>query len=163
MQPTNTKVWYKQFWPWFLIFVPFSSMVLSFTMMTLAFTGEDSMVIDDYYKEGRGINIKLQKIENAKALNIVTSALITAQGIEVSFLSGQPEDGQALTLDFFHSTQKHKDFAVTLLRDANGIYRAPLQRDIPGKWKLSLHPVNSPWKIQKVVHLPKDQPFELKP
>jgi hypothetical protein len=163
MQSDIQKVWYKQFWPWFLIIVPLTSMVLSFTMMNLAFTGEDSMVIDDYYKEGRAINLKIQKLQQAQNLNISTKTQVFSDYVEVIFISGEPENGEALTLDFFHSTQKFKDFSVTLFRDANGVYRAPLTEDILGKWQLSLHPFNENWKIQKVVSLPQTSPFDLKP
>ena len=163
MQSDIPKVWYKQFWPWFLIIVPLTSMVLSFTMMNLAFTGKDSMVIDDYYKEGRGINPKIKKLQQAKVLNISTKTQVFTDYVEVSFISGEPENGEALILDFFHSTQKFKDFSVTLLRDANGVYRAPLTEDMLGKWQLSLHPFNEDWKIQKVVSLPQTNPFDLKP
>lgn len=163
MQSDIQKVWYKQFWPWFLIIVPLTSMILSFTMMNLAFTGEDSMVIDDYYKEGRAINLKIQKLQQAQNLNISTKTQVFSDYVEVIFISGEPENGEALTLDFFHSTQKFKDFSVTLFRDANGVYRAPLTEDILGKWQLSLHPFNENWKIQKVVSLPQTSPFDLKP
>jgi hypothetical protein len=132
-------------------------------MLNLAFTGEDSMVIDDYYKEGRGINLKIQKLQQAKILNISTSVQIFSDYVEVSFVSGIPENGEALILDFFHSTQKFKDFSVTLLRDANGIYRAPLTTDVSGKWRLSLHPIDENWKIQKMISLTQSIPFELKP
>ncbi|WP_297816513.1 FixH family protein [uncultured Paraglaciecola sp.] len=162
MQSDIQKVWYKQFWPWFLIIVPLTSMVLSFTMMNLAFTGEDSMVIDDYYKEGRAINLKIQKLQQAQNLNISTKTQVFSDYVEVIFISGEPENGEALTLDFFHSTQKFKDFSVTLFRDANGVYRAPLTEDILGKWQLSLHPFNENWKIQQVVSLPQTSPFDLK-
>ena len=163
MQSDIPKIWYKQFWPWFLIIVPLTSMVLSFTMMNLAFTGEDSMVIDDYYKEGRAINFKIQKLQQAKVLNISTKTQVFSDYVEVTFMSGIPESGEALILDFFHSTQEFKDFSVTLLRDANGVYRAPLTSDASGKWKLSLHPLDENWKIQKVVKLPQSSPFDLKP
>lgn len=163
MQSDIPKKWYKQFWPWFLIVVPFSSMVLSFTMMNFAFNSEDSMVIDDYYKEGKGINLNLQKLQQAKVLNISTQAQILSDSIEVTFISGAPQKGAALTLDFYHSTQKFKDFSVTLLRDANGIYRAPLTADVSGKWQLSLHPFDESWKIQKVIALPQSNAFDLKP
>lgn len=163
MKSDTPKIWYKQFWPWFLIIVPLSSMVLSFTMMTLAFTGEDSMVIDDYYKEGRGINLKIQKLQQAKILNIATKVQVLSDYIEVTFVSGEAENGEALTLDFFHSTQAFKDFSVTLLRDANGTYRAPLSHKVMGKWHISLHPFDESWKIQKVVSLPQNSPFDLKP
>jgi hypothetical protein len=163
MQSDIIKVWYKQFWPWFLIIVPITSMVLSFSMMGLAFNGEDSMVIDDYYKEGRAINLKIKKFEKAKLLNISTRTQIFSDYVEVIFMSGSPESDGALTLDFFHSTQKFKDFSVVLLRDANGIYRAPLAADVSGKWQLSLHPFDENWKIQKVVTLPQTKSFVLKP
>ncbi|MFT4810458.1 MAG: hypothetical protein ACI9LX_003825 [Paraglaciecola sp.] len=138
-------------------------MVLSFTMMNLAFTGKDSMVIDDYYKEGRVINLKIKKLQQAKILNISTKTQVFADYVEVIFISGEPENGEALILDFYHSTQKFKDFSVTVLRDANGVYRAPLTDDMLGKWQLSLHPFNEDWKIQKVVSLPQKNPFDLKP
>lgn len=163
MQSDTPKIWYKQFWPWFLIVVPLSSMVLSFTMMNLAFNTEDSMVIDDYYKEGRGINLQIQKLQQAKVLNIATKTQVLADSVEVTFISGAADNGEALTLDFYHSTQKFKDFSVTLLRDANGIYRAPLSSDVSGKWKLSLHPFDENWKIQKVVSLPQTNAFDLNP
>ncbi|MDU0355093.1 FixH family protein [Paraglaciecola aquimarina] len=104
MQPTKSLAWYKQFWPWFLIIVPLTSMILSFTMMHLAFNTDDSMVIDDYYKEGKGINVKLQAIQKAKELGIVTQMSISQHDVEVNFLSGKPENGEALILDFHHST-----------------------------------------------------------
>jgi hypothetical protein len=163
MQSTETQPWYRQFWPWFLIIVPLTSMVLSFTMMYLAFTNEDSMVIDDYYKEGKGINVKLQAIENAKQLNIVTLTKIADQTIELSFVSGEPTNGEALTLDFLHSTQEHKDFSVNLFKDASGVYRAPYESDITGKWRISLHPFNRSWKVQKTISFPKQTAFEFKP
>lgn len=163
MKSKDQVVWYKQFWPWFLIIVPLTSMVLSFTMMYLAFTNEDSMVIDDYYKEGKGINVQLQKIQKAKDLHINTSVLINLQNIELTFVSGEPSNGQAIILDFYHATQEHKDFTVSLFKDAKGIYRAPIDADITGKWKISLHPFEQSWKIQKTISLPRASKFELAP
>ncbi|MFT2090863.1 FixH family protein [Paraglaciecola sp. 2405UD69-4] len=163
MQSTPSKIWYKQFWPWFLIFVPLMSMVLSFTMMRLAFNSEDSMVVDDYYKEGKGINLKFQKVENAKNLNIKTSIEISSDYAAITFLAGAPTQGEVLTLNFFHATQDFKDFSVTLLRDAKGVYRAPLEQDVTGKWQITLQPFDESWKIQKVVTLPRAAAFEFNP
>jgi hypothetical protein len=83
MQSDTPKIWYKQFWPWFLIVVPLTSMVLSFSMLRLAFTGEDSMVIDDYYKEGRGINLKIQKLQKLKYFQITLKSLLLAELLPV--------------------------------------------------------------------------------
>ncbi len=48
--------WYKQFWPWFLIAVPLITLVMGGVLLKLAISTEDSLVVDDYYKEGKAIN-----------------------------------------------------------------------------------------------------------
>jgi uncharacterized protein len=130
MQAAEKQPWYKQFWPWFLIFLPVCSMVLSFNMLRLAMNTEDSLVQDDYYNEGRAINLSIEKVELAKQLGIQTQILVTEKDITLTVLQGQFADGSALTLDFFHATQDFKDFNIVLLKDAKGLYRASLDKPL---------------------------------
>lgn len=155
--------WYKQFWPWFIIAVPALSMVLSITMMTLAINTTDSMVNDDYYKEGKGINLQLSKIQEARAQNIKTQLSITPNNVSVTFISGVPQGGEAIELEFFHATLIDRDFKVLLTKDGNGVYRAQINNDIVGKWKLSLHPYNQQWKIVKNISFPINQSVDFNP
>ena len=138
-------------------------MVLSFNMIRLALTTEHSLVVDEYYKEGRGINMQLTKIQEARAKGIRTKLLVADGNIELLFESGLPESGEALALDFQHATLERKDFSVLLVRDANGVYRATTDNAINGKWKLSLHPVNEQWKIKQSVSLPRQDAFDFNP
>ena len=163
MSSSKAKPWYKQFWPWFLIVIPLTSMVLSFTMIHFAYNTEDSLVIDEYYKEGRGINMQLTKIQEAKAKGITTSLSVVDGSIELRFKSGLPESAEALALDFQHATLEKKDFSVLLVRDANGIYRATTDNDVNGKWKLSLHPIDQQWRIQQTLSLPRQEAFSFNP
>ena len=48
MEKTDTKPWYKYFWPWFLIAVPLSSFVMAYFLVNFAANTEDSLVVDDY-------------------------------------------------------------------------------------------------------------------
>ncbi|MDF2180163.1 FixH family protein [Aliiglaciecola sp. CAU 1673] len=155
--------WYKQFWPWFLISIPLISIVLSFTMLHLATSGQDSMVIDDYYKEGKAINMRLQEIEHAKSLGIDARLLIDEQSVRLWFENGKPTNGAALTLIFHHPTLAEKDFTLMLTQDANGRYSAPLPQSIDGKWKLTLVPFDKSWKVQQDIGLPQIAPIVVKP
>ncbi|MET1219592.1 MAG: FixH family protein [Glaciecola sp.] len=159
----DNKPWYKYFWPWFLICVPLTSMIFTANYVKLALSGEDSLVVDDYYKEGRGINARLDKIERAKRLTITTDLFITDNSVSVNFLTGAPKTGEALNLHFYHVTLDTKDFSVLLTRDANGIYRATLPNDVSGKWRISMTPLDEVWKIQRTVQLPQRQPFSFNP
>jgi uncharacterized protein len=163
MQAAEKQPWYKQFWPWFLIFLPVCSMVLSFNMLRLAMNTEDSLVQDDYYNEGRAINLSIEKVELAKQLGIQTQILVTEKDITLTVLQGQFADGSALTLDFFHATQDFKDFNIVLLKDAKGLYRASLDKPLEGKWHVSLHPHDNQWKIQQVISLPQQTPIVFNP
>jgi hypothetical protein len=41
---TDTKSWYRQFWPWFLIALPATSVVFSFATLYIAVSGADEVV-----------------------------------------------------------------------------------------------------------------------
>lgn len=163
MQEQDTKPWYKQFWPWFLIAIPLSSLIVGSQVIRLATDGTNSLVVDDYYKEGKTINSRLDKIEAAKALNMSTELSVLNDQIALRFLSGAPESGEALKLDFFHATLEAKDFAVFLTQDASGVYRYSDTLDVKGKWRIRLTPIDESWKIQKRVNLPQQKAFEFNP
>ncbi|MCC2604009.1 FixH family protein [Planctobacterium marinum] len=146
--------WYKQFWPWFLITIPAISMVLGFTIVYLAVTSENSMVSDDYYKEGKAINQSISKKRMAKQLNLVAALTLQENRIYVTFQQALPPDAAALKLDFFHATLQDKDFFVMLTRNAEGVYSGELRNETKGKWRLTLTPFDESWKIRKTVSLP---------
>lgn len=163
MTHSPTIVWYKQFWPWFLITIPALSMVLSFSMLTLAINTDDSLVVDEYYKEGKAINLQLDKVKKARKLGIDTQLSIIDNRIAINFTSGAPASGEALHLDFYHATLESKDFNLLLTQDAAGIYRAQAEIPITGKWNVTLTPLDSSWKVSKPLMLPRSEPIPFKP
>ena len=52
----DSQPWYRQFWPWFLIALPATVVVAGLTTWWIAAHKADSLVVDDYYKEGLAIN-----------------------------------------------------------------------------------------------------------
>ncbi|NMH61036.1 FixH family protein [Alteromonas ponticola] len=146
--------WYKQFWPWFLITIPLASFAMGFLILHLATNTTDSLVVDDYYKEGKAINARLDKIEEARRQKISTKLVIRDGSIALSFLSGMPRSGEALKLTFYHVTLKAKDVSLLLSQDANGVYRGFSESSLDGKWKITLMPMDESWKIQQTITLP---------
>ena len=164
MNSSTSAPWYKHFWPWFLIAVPTSSLIVGSMVIYLANTTSDSLVVDDYYKEGKAINANLDKEIRAKYLNISTDLLISEGGsVRLQFHSGIPKTGEALTLNLYHVTLKDRDMQTILTRDANGIYRGTFEQQIEGKWQASLLPFDQEWKIQQTVYLPQARPFAFNP
>ncbi|MEH6712444.1 MAG: FixH family protein [Paraglaciecola polaris] len=160
---TENKKWYKQFWPWFLITIPVCSMILSFNMLRFAFDGQDAMVVDDYYKQGKAINISLEKVQKAKDLMIETLLTVDQQQVSLRFISGAPQSGAALRLAFYHVTQAPKDQVIDLFRDAQGVYRGIAEHDLTGKWQVALTPHDQTWKVQQTLSLPQTDSITFKP
>ncbi|MCV2884210.1 FixH family protein [Aestuariibacter sp. AA17] len=163
MKELNTRPWYKQFWPWFLISIPFASVILSTTMMHLATNGQDTLVIDDYYKEGKGINLQLIKYQEAKVRGIKADLTVSSDSVALRFNAGAPDTAEALVLDFHHATIAKNDFELLLSKDASGNYRASLDRPITGKWRVTLHPLDTEWKITHKLTFPREDVIAFDP
>ena len=163
MEKTDTKPWYKYFWPWFLIAVPVSSFVMAYFLVNFAANTEDSLAIDDYYKEGKAINASMAKVEEAQRLRIMTDLTVNDGQIALEFHSGIPSTGNALKLNFYHVTLQEKDFSLLLTRDAKGIYRGFTEQDTNGKWRVSLTPIDDSWKVQQEISLPRKDKIRFVP
>lgn len=155
--------WYKQFWPWFFILVPVITLMMGGLMLYLAINTQDSLVVDDYYKEGRTINASLAREQEAKVRNIRTTLTFQEGAVALRFDSGAPTHGEAVKLTLYHTTLAERDISLLLTRDANGVYRGYTQMAVNGKWRITVEPVDLSWKLQKTVFLPSAKPVSITP
>ena len=58
--------WYVHFWPWFIVALLGTTVVAGLTTVYIAASGADSLVVDDYYKEGKAINRDLAQDHEAQ-------------------------------------------------------------------------------------------------
>ena len=62
--------WYRQPWFWFLTIFPLASIMWGITTLVVSSSLDNSMVSDDYSKEGRGINMSIARDERAAELQL---------------------------------------------------------------------------------------------
>ena len=60
--------WYRYFWPWFMVILLGSTVVAGLSTVFIAVSGADSLVADDYYREGKAINRTLAADREAALL-----------------------------------------------------------------------------------------------
>ena len=70
----DTKPWYKQLWPWILIAIPVVTAIKAVHTIVVMQQHSPDLVVDDYYKAGRAINMQLAKYREA-ALRAVAVVL----------------------------------------------------------------------------------------
>ncbi|WP_028025555.1 FixH family protein [Enterovibrio calviensis] len=155
------KPWYKQFWPWFLIALPASVVIASLFTVTLFSKNQVSLVAEDYYKEGKGINQDLSRLRQADALSL--SAFLTTQDDSAVFTldKGELEQFPTLKITFQHRTLANKDVEQMVNADQNGRYRIALSEPLEGPWYIELNAFDGTWALNGRATLPSSEPVKL--
>jgi len=153
--------WYKQPWLWLVLSVPIASVILSSIMVTVAVVGKDSLVSDNYYKDGMAINQTLEQDRLAITLKILPTITMEEGSIFVSIQSENMPKQAFLTLKLLHPTVSTKDIIIRLLPTPNG-FLGDLPDEISlsqliGRRYLDLYGFDESWRIREEVYLPLSQ------
>ena len=154
----DSKPWYRQFWPWFLISLPLSVVIASIVTINIAIQSDDGLVSDDYYKEGLAIHKDADSAARARALGIAGDLSYDREtgAVGVRFDSAPLDGGAALSLRATHPTLPNQDQTVPLTPLGDGAYAGRLQPLGPAHWRLELHPENKSWRIEGRLKLPEN-------
>ncbi|AMG04502.1 FixH family protein [Vibrio mimicus] len=148
------KPWYKQFWPWFLIILPLTVVIWTVVTVIVFANNSVSLVTEDYYKKGKGINIDLTKINVAKELGLQATVHSEGSTVIIEFDKGQLTHFPAIQAMFAHRTLPDRDFSQLITADAKGVYRVKLDSELQGPWFIELTPHDGQWLLQGRVTFP---------
>lgn len=154
------KPWYKQFWPWLLISLPLFSILKAGHTIYIMNKQSPDLVVDDYYAEGKAINMNLAKYREAASRNISGSVLLAGNKVIVN-LKSNPLLGQQLQLSFMHNTVAGKDFKVLADRSGESMFVAELPGVLDGKWNLVVSDTKEEWKLRASFVLPLHEEIKL--
>jgi len=151
-----SKPWYKQPWLWFVMSVPITSVILSSIMVSVAVIGRDTMVSDNYYKDGMGINQTIEQDQLADSLQLSPEIVMDEKDIIVQLLAESPIPPQAfLTIKIIHPTLKKHDVTLKLLPTPEGLYIGELPSLFSGRRYIELLSFDESWRIREEVILPR--------
>lgn len=159
--------WYKQFWPWFLISILIFAVFIGLGLLTIATLNQDSMVRDNYYKEGRAINMHLGRDQMARELNLVADFQIDELTGEISLeLQGKLENLPAnLQLDLISPTHADRDRSVLLKHVSAEQYVGQLEEPMQGRLYIDLSdpalPGEDGWRLTDELTISMGQPYRL--
>lgn len=147
--------WYTYPWVWFLIAVPLSAVAFGIVMIVSANYAPDDLVVDNYYKEGKGINRRIRQDVLAAELGVIASLdAMTEEGLVFSINSGSDE----LQLSAYHVTSREQDLSVPLQK-LGDIYTGQSQALVtalsaPGVWYLEIRDEKQGWRVRRRVTSP---------
>jgi len=135
------KPWYRQPWAWFIL-TPLITVVISCSVMvSIAFKHADDVVIDNYYKEGRMINQRLDEDVAAKALGIKGQLKVDGEVGELLLtISSNKPLAQNMLVYFDHPLETDLDQKFVLTEVAPGYYRADIESRLQYRWYIRIEP-----------------------
>jgi len=165
MTDDDTKrPWYREPWPWVLIAIPGITILWSIFLILFSMEQHVSMVEDDYYDEGMGINRELSR--DIKAANLdLTGKVSFTDGERLNILLESPgqRNWERLQVELTHATLGDRDQTTIAQRVGEGRYRARVQPLSDGRWYIDIRNTGNDWRLRGPLVTPLEQPLTLKP
>ena len=160
---SDKKPWYREPWVWLLIALPMTAVIGGLVTLYIAVTTSDGLVVDDYYKRGKAINMDLARDRAAAVHRLQATLSIDLQERRVT-LWLQAQDYElpgAVSLALLHPTRAGHDQSVSLQMVDAGRYAGTVSELMPGRWHVQL--AAGDWRLSGLVSLPQTEPFVMLP
>ena len=142
--------WYRYPWMWLMVGLPATVVVACLNMVYIAVTHPDSVVEDNYYKEGLAINQRLDQDQQAVQLGLRSVVVIQDHVVRIN-MTGNLEDWPALKLQLLHPVDESHDRTLEFVSpDENGLYLFDLEQPLPPhRWNVWLSPLSETpsWRL----------------
>lgn len=166
MQQTeqHSSRWYREPWAWFILGILGSSIVLGLSLLTIALNNQPSMVVDNYYDAGKGINTSLERERLAVQLGMQAEIQLDSERGEILLQLEGLSQPQQLVLNLISPTQPERDRRIVLQPALEtGSYRGLLPEDYLGRRFVELlgEHDGQDWRLFEEEELVEGQPVLL--
>ena len=166
MEELDTKPWYRQFWPWFIIALPASAVVASLYTVSLAVRTTDSLVVtsDDGMDVVTSRHRAAEQFAADHGLRATVAIDLESGAIDVKLVAETAVDRpKTLGLLFSHPAFANRDLTITLTAampdsEGNPTWVGHFV-DVPdGRWYVvladgDLWRLSGSWSGEPVLHL----------
>lgn len=149
----NSKPWYREPWPWFLMSGPMLVIIAAFVSAWIAIRSSDGLVTEDYYKEGMVAGETLTRSKHAEELGISAGLRLTDDQVLIRLTTLQPEKPTALNVTLSHPTRAGID-QKSVLKLNGEAYSGKLNLPASGRWLVLIEDEARTWRVMGSVVLP---------
>ena len=147
MSGVNDSRWYQNPVLVLVLAIPLLAVVMGSVTLYLAFSGADTLVKDNYYREGLAINQEFDTEKQAAALQIHAMLTVSQSEVAATLQSDAPHPAE-LQLALLHPLLPEHDRELVLARQADGSYRAILPEVPVGSYHIRLGNDEQGWLLR---------------
>jgi hypothetical protein len=159
----ETKRWYAEPWVWLLIALPMTAVIGGMITIYLAVTTSDGLVVDDYYRRGKAINMDLARDVAAAGHGLQARLALDPANRRILLTLDSLDDQHPAQVRFslLHPTRPGNDQVILLQPVAGGGYAGTLQAMHDGNWYVQLEADD--WRLSGSLRTPRDSVVILTP
>jgi hypothetical protein len=146
---------------WLIIGLPITAVIASMVTWWIAADGADSLVAEDYYKQGMAITQTMEKEARASSLGLNMRLSVHGGELHGQLQGRLDQYPDRLLLTLVHPSRDDQDVNVVLIATDQGEYRAALPPLPAGQRRLILQPEDLGWRLVGRVTLPLTQSVSL--
>ena len=159
LAPADAAPWYTHRWPWLLMLGPAVVAVAGIATSYVAFTSQDALVVGDYYKKGKAINLDLRRDRAAAALGLsIELRYDAAEGLLHGHVgSVKPLADETLSVRLQHATQPNRDMVLLARPDAGGNFSVALPMLERSRWQVLVEGKQRNWRLEGAWQWPTER------
>ncbi len=146
MSAIAPATWFRHRWPWILMSGPALVVAAGLFTAVLAVRSEDSLVADDYYKQGLAINGVLDRTRHAAELQIRARFAFDGTSVRVTLSDASPAS-VGLRLTLLHPALAAHDQVVALTCVSHSVYEGRLREVPQGVRHVILEDREGAWRL----------------
>ncbi len=151
---TKSRVWYKEPYVLMIIAFPLSSVIVCSILLTLAINTKDTLVRDNYYKDGLAMNQEFMWDHKARNMDIRVDFTIKDNLASLNILNSRLDMPTTLHLKFSHPTLQTKDRDSLLqLQAGTHTYQGFIDTLEDGRYYIQVESNQQSWRIRGEEHI----------
>ena len=151
------RPWYREPLVWMVIVIPFSAILSTIAIIYVAVISDDGLVVDDYDKQGKEINLVLARDQAAKKYELRATLIRRPDKSSLTIQFHRRHSirlPETITLHCWHATRKGFDQVLYMKRIGKGKYLAFNKPFRPGRWYLQLSAQD--WRLLSTLRVPQE-------
>jgi hypothetical protein len=151
---TVKTIWYKSRWGILVFGFPIASVIMGCITLYIAFTYPDSIVQDNYYKDGLSINQQIDDLEWASELKLRVQLNLSDGLINATINPALAEETQQVKIAFHHNLNEDLDTHIVLNRQSETEFVATMNPLKVANWYVDISPISGEkiWRVKGKIN-----------